>query len=105
MALKTAGTAATTSLTAIQWQPALASTTLKTDLATLIASIRTPVTGAYGAAAAIDIGYIENGILQLPDKKSPGGIRLDPGDWIMVDGAGWVIVVPGAIFATSWVHS
>lgn len=105
MALKTAGTASTTGLTAIQWQPAMASATLKTDLATLIASIRTPVTGAYGAAVARDLGYIENGMLFLPEAKSPGGIRLDAGDWIMVDGAGWVIVVPSAIFATSWVHS
>lgn len=105
MALKTAGTAATTSLTAIQWQPALATAQLKLDLATLIASIRTPVTGAYGAAAAIDLGYIENGMLFLPNQKSPAGIRLDAGDWIMVDGAGWVIVVPNSIFATSWVHS
>lgn len=102
MALLTAGTKLTTSLQAIQWQPSGMSAT---DFAALNALIRTPVTGAYGAAAARSPGYIENGFLFLPENKSPQGIKLTPGDWIMVDGAGWVIVVPAAIFATSWQHS
>lgn len=105
MTLQTAGTAATTSLKTIQWQPAMASATAQADLANLIELIRTPTTGQYGALAARGLGYIENGTLFLPNNKSPGGIKLTPGDWICVDAAGWVIVIPDAIFATSWVHS
>lgn len=99
MATVTAGTKTTTSLTALQWQfgglaPA--------DIATLNAAIRSAVTGAYGAAAA-SVPYIEEGILHYPDGR--GNIQLQASDWIMVDGAGWPVVVPGAIFSTSWQHS
>src|SRR5665213_2337591 len=103
MALKTAGTKLTTGLQAIQWQP---SGMNQTDLAALIALMRAPVTGEYGAAAATSCGYIENGLLYAPSTTEYNqGIKLHPGDWIMVDGAGWPIVVPSAVFATSWQHS
>ena len=106
MATLTAGTKLTTSLTALQWNPAGVSVA---DLATINAAIRNPVTGAYGASAARG-PYIENGILYLPNRQSSvpadmSMIVLQPGDWIMVDGAGWPIVVPNAIFSTSWQHS
>lgn len=106
MATVTAGTKLTTSLTAAQWQPDMSIA----DLATLNELIRNPVTGAYGASAAISSAYIENGILFLPPRQSSieaisSKIQLYPGDWLMVDGAGWPIVVPDAIFSTSWQHS
>lgn len=102
MALKTAGTKTTTSLTAIQW---FRSGMSAADLAMLTASMRNPTTGAYGAAAATSCGYIENGYLFLPNERNPQGYRLESGDWIMVDGAGWPVVVPNSIFSTSWQHS
>ncbi len=102
MALKTAGTNATNTLKAIQWQPAGMN---QTDLAAFLALIRSSVTGAYGAAATYAQGFIENGRLFLPDGCTPQGIQLTAGDWLMVDGAGNVIVVPASTFATSWTHS
>lgn len=105
MATKTAGTKLTTSLTAIQWQP---SGVPAADLATINNAMRSPTTGAFGASAATGCGYLENGFLYLPSRgatKGPSAIQLHPGDWVMVDGAGWPIVVPNDIFATSWQHS
>lgn len=105
MATKTAGTKTTSSLTAIQWYPQGMSAA---DLATINEAIRVPVTGAWGAAAAIG-NYIENGVLYLPPRGNTtlrrDSIQLQAGDWICVDGAGWVIVVPNSIFSTSWQHS
>jgi hypothetical protein len=96
MALLTAGTKLTTSLQALQWKR---SGMNQTDLAALLALSRNPVTGAYGGAS------LENGILYLPNQKAEQGIKLNSNDWICVDGAGWVIVIPAATFATSWQHS
>ena len=98
MATKLAGTKTTTSLTALQFQrgglaPA--------DVATIQQAIKqynvntTPVVP----------GAFENGILYLPDNKSPGGIRLSENDWILVDGAGFPLIIPGSIFSTSWQHN
>lgn len=98
MATKTAGTAATTSLTALQFQRAGLA---PADVATIQAAIKQYNVNTH----PIVPGSFENGILYLPDNKSPGGIRLSEGDWIMVDGAGFPLIIPGAIFATSWVHS
>lgn len=103
MALKTAGTAATTSCFALVWQP---SGMNQTDLANLVSKITDPVAGAFGASAATSKGYIENGFLFLPNSlRYPQGLKLVPGDYILVDGAGNPFVVPYQNFATSWVHS
>lgn len=107
MATKTAGTKLTTSLTAIQWQPAGISAA---DLATINNAMRNPTVGAFGASVtgATGCGRLENGFLFLPDRGNQqvtDPIQLQPGDWVMVDGAGWPIVVPNSIFGTSWQHS
>lgn len=105
MATLTAGTKLTTSLTAIQWQPAGVAAA---DLATINNAMRNPTTGAFGVGAATGLGRLENGFLYLPDRGQnyPGAaIALQPGDWVMVDGKGWPIVVPNSIFSTSWQHS
>lgn len=98
MATKTAGTATTSSLTAIQWQRGGISAA---DLATIRNSIL-----QYNVNTTPRVpGAFEDGILYYPNNKTPGGFRLSEGDWLMVDGAGFPVVIPGAIFATSWVHS
>lgn len=98
MATKTAGTATTSSLTAIQWQRAGISAA---DLATIRNAIK-----QYNVNGTPTVpGALEDGILYYPNNKTPGGFRLTEGDWIMIDGAGFPVVIPGAIFATSWVHS
>lgn len=105
MTTKTAGTKTTSSLTAIQWNPAGVSAA---DLATINNAMRTPVTGAWGDNEAIGAGYLENGILFFPPRQTNTircSIQLQPLDWVMVDGAGWPIVVPNSIFSTSWQHS
>jgi hypothetical protein len=107
MATKTGGTKTTTSLTVIQWQPAGVSAA---DLATINNAMRSPTVGSFGASVtgATGCGRLENGFLFLPARDSVTtvpAIQLQPGDWIMVDGAGWPIVVPNSIFSTSWQHS
>ena len=99
MATKTAGSKATTSLTALVWQPSGMNTT---DLATLNADILNQVVGSPQGKRA----WIENGILFLPDGR--GQIQLTPGDYIAVDALGWPIVIPVgnmASVSSSWTHS
>ena len=96
MATKTAGTATTTSLTALQFQRG---GLLPADVATINNAIL-----QYNVNTNPRVpGAFEMGQLYLPNNK--GVIRLSEGDWVMVDGAGFPFVIPGAIFATSWVHS
>lgn len=103
MALLTAGTKLTTSLSALIWQP---SGMNQTDLANLISKITDPVVGASGASAATSRGYIEHGILHLPNpERMPQGYKLHAGDIICVDGAGNPFVLPSQNFGTSWQHS
>lgn len=97
MALKTAGTNLTTSLSALQWQPGGLS---PTDLAAIMALITDSIGG-------IQPGSIADGYLYMPAKRAPQGIRINPGDWILVDNKGHPLIVPNADFAGggSWTHS
>lgn len=98
MATKLAGTATTTSLIAIKWQRAGISAA---DLATIRNAIL-----QYNVNTQPKVpGAFECGVLYYPNNKTPGGFRLSEGDWLMVDGAGFPVVIPGAVFATSWVHN
>ena len=101
MTAKTTGTKATTSLTAIQWQPAGLNTT---DWANLQELIKSPTANVPLA----DSCRIENGILYYPGAYRNQGIPLVAGDWICVDGAGWPVIVPNAVMtnaSTGWTHS
>ena len=96
MATKTVGTVLTTSLVAIQWQPAGLN---KTDLATINEAI-------YNVTDPLKLknsARIENGWLYLPGRNPrEQGIPLAAGDWICVDtSTGWVIVIPNAVMAVS----
>jgi hypothetical protein len=105
MSTVTAGTKLTTSLTALQWKRG---GNTAADIATINNAMRAPTTGSFGKAAATGCGRLENGILYLPDRgvAEPGAfIPLHNNDWIMVDAAGWPVVVPDIIFTTSWQHS
>lgn len=103
MALLTAGTKTTSSLSALIWQPAGMN---QTDLAALVALIRNPALGSYGSLGATSRGFIENGYLFYPSSTaSPGGIKLVPNDLICVDGAGNPFVLPARNYSTSWQHS
>lgn len=98
MATLTAGTKTTSSLTALQFQRGGLS---PADVATINNAIK-----QYNVNTTPCVpGAFENGILYLPNNKTPAGIRLSEGDWIMVDGAGFPLVIPSAIFSTSWQHS
>lgn len=104
MAVLTAGTKLTTSLTTLAFQPSGMSTT---DFATLMASIQElpPVAGIGGSNTTQKRAWFTNGRLFLPDNRAPAGIQVNPGDYIAVDGKGWPIIIPGNIFSTSWQHS
>ncbi len=100
MATKTAGTATSSGLTAIQWQPAGMNTT---DLATINELI-------HGVADVVNLkrsSWIENGLLFIPSRNPKSdGIPLVAGDWICVDSStGWVIVIPAAVMTASTVFT
>lgn len=95
MATKTLGTNATTTLTAVQWQPGM----LPADLAAINALIVPDITGK----PDLNSYFTAEGQLFLPGGR--GIVNLQPGDWIGVDGAGWPVVVSGNIISTSWTHT
>lgn len=98
MATLLAGTKTTTSLIALQYQRGGLS---PADTATIANAIK-----QYNVNTNPRVpGAFEDGILYYPDNKTPGGFRLSEGDWVMVDGAGFPVVIPGAIFSTSWQHN
>lgn len=95
MATKTLGTNATSTLTAVQWFPGMT----PADLATINALIRPDITGHPTGNSYFEAA----GFLNVPGGR--GRLKLQPGDWIGVDGAGWPVVVSNNIIATSWTHS
>lgn len=104
MALLTAGTKTTTSLSALVWQPSGMSAT---DFGNLNELIKSPpnAPGVGGDNVTSPKMWIQNGILFAPGDRSITGQRINPGDFILVDGAGWPIVIPKNVFSTSWTHS
>lgn len=102
MATKTAGTPATTSLTAVQYSPA-PSTLSDADLATIAQGIYKD--GGYGAPDGVDDGagnaiarivpgaFIRAGLLWLPG-RSKRAVAIYPGDWVAVDGYGNAFPIP-----------
>ena len=110
MALKTAGTSATTTLSAL----VVDSNFTIADIATLRAAIKYNwvfVNGAYvrQQAGAIMPGGIEyvggNAILTLPGGR--GTLQAQPGDYIAVDPNGWPILIAGGSInsGSGWAHS
>ena len=97
MALKTLGTAATTSIVAISWNPMSSIA----DIAAIEANIKSQSNPAH----PIVPGCFEGGKLYLPERR--GIVLLQPGDWIGYDNFGWPIVVSKESIASgsSWVHS
>ncbi len=105
MALLTAGTKTTSSLQTLQFQPSGMSARDLGDLIELIQELP-PVAGIPGGSNATQkTAWFQNGTLFIPSNKAPEGLRVDPGDYILVDGAGWPIIVPASVFSTSWQHS
>jgi hypothetical protein len=100
MALLTAGTKLTTSCSALLFQPSGMSAT---DLGTLNELIKPPSTTVNPVINKK--AYIQNGRLFVPGERTPQGYLINPGDYILVDGAGFPFIVPGEIFSTSWQHS
>lgn len=95
MATKTLGTNATTTLTALAFSQA----NLDADIASIEALIKddiNPLNVALGGS------YSRNGLLFVPNR---GVLKILPGDWVGVDGAGWPILVSGNIIGTSWTHT
>lgn len=99
MATGTLGTAATSSLVSLNWNP-MSPVADSAAIAELIvrqaAGFRTGI---------IPGGFSKGGRLQLPGKR--GVIFLEPGDYVAVDHNGWPIVVSKESIAdgsSSWVH-
>ena len=100
MALLTAGTKTTTSCSALVWQPGGMSAT---DFGNLNELIKDPTT--VSNPTLIKKMWVQNGRLYVPGQRDAQGFRINPGDYILVDGAGWPFIVPSEIFSTSWQHS
>jgi hypothetical protein len=99
LALKTLGTAATNTLTAIKWNSAMA----VADLAAFNALLKSP--GTYGSTTFFPTPIISQGILYLPGRGQP--LKLGEGDWIGLDPVnGTVILIdPSSAAGASWVHN
>lgn len=99
MATKTLGTAATTTLTALQFQPGWSGA--QADFATLSALLKDQTAANNVFPAALS----QAGQLYLPQTR--GIIQLLPGDYVAVDPVtGWPIVLNAAAAAgASFVHT
>jgi len=97
MATITLGTNATTTLTAIAWNPAVA--------AADIAAINNNIKMQNAVGRLVPGAFAKNGRLQLPGRR--GFILVQPGDYVAFDGAGWPIVVSEFSIANGggWTHS
>jgi hypothetical protein len=111
------GTAATTTLTALQFQQGGAGL-LPADIATidiaiindiLIAGSGQGVTGQAWSGAGISpsVGSFHvNGLLVVPNR---GVLQMIPGDWVAVDSLGWPVLISGNSAGTggsgNWRHS
>ena len=85
MATKTLGTNATTSLTALQFQPGAMAAA---DIATISQAIKAQNAVGRNKPEA----FSNNGLLYLPEER--GVIRLNPGDWVAVDPTtGWPLAI------------
>lgn len=111
MATRTAGTNATTSLTAIIWNPGV----LAADFATIANGILDDYYQQTGAAPPVPTsprvypGAFQRGgmyaELYIPNR---GSLTVKPGDMVAIDATGWPILVGAhAVTAgtTSWTHS
>ncbi len=97
MALLTAGTKTTSSLSALQYK---SSGMNQTDFAALCALIKQyNVNGTPIAPGALSMG----GQLFFPNGRGMCEVRNL--DWMVVDGAGYPQVIPNSVFSTSWQHS
>lgn len=97
MALLTAGTDATTSLSAQAFSP----TATIADVASFAAYIKDDQNPAH---PTMPTAYGTNGLLYVPNR---GILKILPGDYVMVDTTtGWPILVSAyAIASGPWTHS
>jgi len=101
MATATMGTAATTTLTALQFQASMS----PTDYATIdnaILNDALPTTAP--AASSFSGGWARSGQLYVPNR---GVLRMLPGDYVAFDTqTGWPILVSArAAAGAGWVHT
>ena len=90
MATKTVGTAATTTLVAVQIPPSYNATPYVSD--TDWATIQNSILSDGGNLHPIVPGaFTRQGMLYLPQHR--GAIKLMPGDWVAVDPNGWPVVI------------
>lgn len=96
MALKTLGTAATTTLAALAWNA-------QANQAN-VAQIAANILNDQNVAHPIFPGAFQhNGTLYIPNR---GMVRLLPGDYVAYDSTGWPIILSaGSAGSASWVHS
>lgn len=102
MALHTLGTNANNSLaTAVTYQKGYGSGLSAADLASVAQAIKDDKVNTHPVVAS---AFASDGILYLPQGRSPGGILLLPGDVIAVDSRGWPIVVSADAIANGPWH-
>ena len=98
MALKTAGTAATTTLSALFFYDGGTGNSAA-DFAALNALILNDIVGGQSVYGS----FAKNGELFVPNR---GVLKMLPGDLVAVDSTGWPILISSVAAASvSWVHS
>lgn len=119
MATTTSGTAATTTLTSLQWTPAAA----MADIATIAALITDD--GSANLAGGSRVNNLTSAFMRATNSQGPwpgafnnngrlyipnrGWLTLLPGDWVAVDNTGWPVLLSqlaaGAGGSGNWRHS
>lgn len=99
MATKTAGTNATTSLTALVFVPGIGGMNAADQ-----ATINNAIKSLNRNLAAVGASFDSTGLLTLPDGR--GQIQMKPGDYVCVDNRGWPFVIPADSMNNGlWTHT
>jgi hypothetical protein len=103
MATLTAGTSASTSLTALQFKPGYGSGMAAADIAAIAAGIKDDQNVAHPIVPA---SFSANGVLYIPNR---GLLKMLPGDYVAWDSqSGWPILISSLAMTVGshvWNHS
>lgn len=101
MAVRTLGTTAQTTLSAIR----IGADVLDADWATIMNGIKDDKIGIAGSHLRLNQALVKSGQLVIPNR---GIVQVFPGDYVAIDSDGWPILISASSIgygSTNWVHT